>query len=301
VTASERGAVKDAAESSAQDFYRSVLCALTDSGPPFLVGGGYALRPYTGLARASRDFDVFLRRKDVRRALRSAAGLGYATELTFPHWLAKIRKGDHYVDLIFNSGNGLTPVDDDWFHHATRARVFDVDVRLCPMEEMIVSKAFIMERERFDGADILHLLYAGAERLQWPRLLARFGEHWEVLLTHLVLFGFVYPDHRARIPADVMDALLSRLEWERRRPASDTGLCRGTLLSRAQYLVDVEEWGLRDARLDPDVEMTAGEVELWTRAVPPEVRPAAEGPERVIEKVPDGGSEPPSGKDRLSK
>jgi hypothetical protein len=289
------------ATSSPQDFYAVVLRALAESQTPFLVGGGYALRHYTGLVRATRDLDVFLRRRHVRQALRSVSGLGYKAELTFPHWLAKIRSGENYVDLIFNSGNGFTPVDDEWFRHATSARVFDVDVQLCPVEEMIVSKAFIMERERFDGADILHLLRGSAERLRWPRLLERFGAHWEVLLTHLILFGFAYPDDRSRIPAEVMDALLARLSWERRRPASRSGLCRGTLLSRAQYLVDIEEWGLRDARLDPDVEMTALDVELWTNAVPPEVRPGVEERQEADEKVPAGGGDPPAGKGRLSK
>jgi hypothetical protein len=44
-------------------------------------------------------------------------------------------------------------VDDLWFAHATPGDVLGIPVRLCPPEEMIWSKAFIMERERYDGAD----------------------------------------------------------------------------------------------------------------------------------------------------
>ena len=44
-------------------------------------------------------------------------------------------------------------------------------------------------------------------------------------------------------------------------------MCRGTLLSRAQYLVDVESWGYRDARLDPRVAMTEEDIAHWTRAI----------------------------------
>ncbi len=58
---------------------------------------------------------------------------------------------------------------------------------------MIWSKAFIMERERYDGADIAHLILACGRDLDWRRLLGRFGRRWRVLLSHLVLFGFVYP------------------------------------------------------------------------------------------------------------
>ena len=65
-------------------------------------------------------------------------------------------------------------------------RVLDVPVRLIPAEEMIWSKAFVMERERYDGADVAHILRACAETLDWPRLLQRFDGHWRVLLQHLV-------------------------------------------------------------------------------------------------------------------
>ena len=44
-------------------------------------------------------------------------------------------------------------------------------VKLAPAEEMIWSKAFIMERERYDGADVAHLLHACARRMDWQRLL----------------------------------------------------------------------------------------------------------------------------------
>ena len=52
----------------------------------------------------------------------------------------------------------------------------------------------------FGGADVLHLLNACAETLDWSRLTRRFGRHWRVLFAHLTLFGFVYPSERCRIP-----------------------------------------------------------------------------------------------------
>ena len=124
-----------------------------------------------------------------------------------------------------------------------------------PVEEMIWSKAFLMERERFDGADVLHLIRARQKEINWPRLLSRFGEHWRVLLSHLVLFPYVYPNEPA--PQDVIDELLDRAKNE---PKADEGirLCRGPLLSRAQYLVDVERWNYVDAREVPLGTMTPG-------------------------------------------
>ena len=94
--------------------------------------------------------------------------------------------------------------------------MLDVPVRLVPAEEMIWQKAFVMERERFDGADIAHLLRARAGFLDWKRLLRRFeGPHGRVLLVHLILFGFIYPDEKASIPDAVVRELLGRLDLAR--------------------------------------------------------------------------------------
>jgi hypothetical protein len=111
-----------------------------------------------------------------------------------------------------------------------------------------------------------HILRACAAGLDWPRLLARFGDHWRVLLQHLVGFGFVYPCERARVPAAVMRELMGRLDRELTRPAPER-VCRGTLISRAQYLVDVEHWGYGDPRLAPAGNLTSEERERWTAGI----------------------------------
>jgi len=191
----------------------------------------------------------------------------------FPHWLGKVFQGEHYVDLIFSSGNGVARVDDGWFEHSVEDEVLGVRVRLIPAEEMIWSKATIMERERFDGADIAHLLRCRADDLDWRRLLDRFGdEHARVLLAHLVLFGYIYEDDSDRIPPAVLDRLLGRVHVGAPARKPGTPLCRGTILSRSQYLVDVEEWGYRDARLIPKGAMSEEEIARWTVAAREEER-----------------------------
>src|SRR5262245_10069822 len=187
-------------DATARDFYRRAITTLQEGGIPFLVGGAYALGRYTGIDRHTKDLDLFLTRGDVPRAMAALGRSGLQTDLTFPHWLGKAFEGDNFVDLIFSSGNNVAEVDAGWFDHALDDEVLGLAVRLCPPEEMIWSKGFIMERERYDGADIAHLLLARGPDLDWPRLLRRFGEHWRVLLSHLVLFGFIYPTEGDRIP-----------------------------------------------------------------------------------------------------
>jgi hypothetical protein len=251
-----------------REFYRRVLTLMEGWEIPFLIGGAYAFQVYTGIERHTKDFDLFVRPVDVDQVLGRFDVAGYRTELTHPHWLGKVYHGDARVDLIFCSGNGLSKVDDGWFEHAVAGKVFDRPVRLCPVEETIWVKAYIMERERFDGADVAHLLRARGEGLDWPRLLRRFGPDWRVLLSHLVLFGFIYPGERAKIPDTVMRDLLQRLQNEGiEAPAGDERVCRGTLLSRSQYLDDLEHWGYKDARLSPRGPMSAEEITHWTEAI----------------------------------
>jgi hypothetical protein len=251
------------------DFYRRTMRKLEEAGVPFLVGGAYAYARYTGVVRHTKDFDLFIHRRDFDRALDTLARAGYEVDRKFPHWLGKAYQGDAFVDFIFSSGNGVAEVDDVWFEKAVDEEVLGVPAKLCPAEEIIWSKSFIMERERFDGADVSHLLRARAEDLNWDRLLERFGEHWRVLLTHLLLFGYIYPGEAHRIPARVMERLLGRARGEVEDPSllrAAGGICRGTILSRSQYLMDIEQWGLRDGREQPIGKMSAEDIATWTAA-----------------------------------
>jgi hypothetical protein len=248
-------------------FYRRAIDILEQAGLPFLIGGAYALQYYTGITRHTKDFDIFIERRDFERVLRAFAGAGYRSQATFPHWLGKVFSDGAFVDIIFGSGNGVAKVDPGWFEHAEEGEILGRQIKVCPVEETIWSKSFVMERERYDGADIAHLLRVRASRLDWDRLLRRFGPYWRLLLCQLVLFGFIYPGAKSVIPNTVMDEVTRRLHNEQREPAPDGAFCRGTLLSREQFLIDIGPWQYRDARLAPEGPMTAAEIAHWTAAI----------------------------------
>jgi hypothetical protein len=128
---------------------------------------------------------------------------------------------------------------------------------------MIWQKSFIMERERYDGADVAHLILAQGDRLDWQRVLNLFGRHWRVFLSHLILFDYIYPAEKAKVPAFVRHKLLDLLSQEVCQPASASRVCRGSFLSRAQFQVDIENWGYEDARL---AHMSEEEVAQWSNA-----------------------------------
>jgi hypothetical protein len=249
----------------AREFYGSTLRALAEGGVPLVVGGAFALKFYAGINRDTKDLDLFVRERDVSPAREVLESAGFRTELTFPHWLGKAWSEEHFVDMIFSSANGLCPVDDAWFEHAVKCTLFGVPVLLCPIEEVIWTKGFVMERERFDGADICHLVESRGEAIDWRRLVDRFDGHWRVLLGHLAFFDFVYPGSRHKVPSWVMGELSARLASEH---ATETpGLCRGTLVSREQYLVDLRERAYADARVPPFGRVAPEQIAHWTDAI----------------------------------
>lgn len=231
-----------------REFYRQILRMLIRSDTSFLVGGAFAFGCYTGIVRDTKDIDVFVLPQDTEKVLDPLGRAGYQTEFTDRLWIAKAFHEDWVVDVIFSSGNGLNPVDRDWFAYACRGNLLDVKAWLVPPEEMIWSKAFVMTRDRYDGADVAHLLVRFAESLDWSRIISRFSEHWRILYHHLLLFGYIYPSDRARIPAWVMKELAQRLEVEVSEPPPPERICRGTFLSMVDYAIDVEQRGYKDPR-----------------------------------------------------
>jgi len=256
-------------DEQSRSFYQAALGELDKHRLPYLVGGAYAFARYTGIERHTKDFDIFIRRSDWERAARILESAGYETELTFPHWIGKAfsHSGEDFIDLIFSAGNGVAHVDELWFENSVAERVLDMDVRLIPPEEMIWSKGLIMERERYDGADVAHVILAMGPKLDWHRVLQRYDRYWRVLYSHLILFGFIYPSHRSNVPAWILEELEHRLANERRQPDSNEKICYGTIISRQQYLVDVQQWGYKDARLRPLGSMTRDEIAHWTAGI----------------------------------
>lgn len=229
-------------------FFRLALRSLVEARVPFLVEGAFALNRYTGVSRKTKDLDVFVRPDHAAAAWRALEAAGCSIEPYVLHWLCKAWSGEDFVDIIMGLGNGVGHVDDEWFRHATPGAVLGVPVLLAPPEEMIYAKSFVMERERFDGADVAHLIHDAGSTLDWARLLGRYGEHWRVLYGHLVFFGFVYPGRRQLVPDWLLEELAERLLVENRRPSARPNLCRGTLISNQQYAQDIEARGYEDAR-----------------------------------------------------
>jgi hypothetical protein len=223
------------------ELFRDVLRALERSRIPYVVSGAFALRQHTGICRATKDLDLFLTSKTIESAMRCLESAGMECEIVDPVWLGKARRDNFFVDLITGMSNGVIFVEDSWIERSCPAVIYGVKSRVLAPEEFVASKLFVARRERFDGADIAHILYGTQGNFDWGRELELVGEHWEVLLWALVLFRYVYPAQSHYVPAKIWHELLLRFQravWEPNLQAE----FRGSLIDENMFAIDVNEW-----------------------------------------------------------
>jgi hypothetical protein len=114
-------------------------------------------------------------------------------------------------------------------------------------EDLIASKLFVTRRERFDGADIAHIIYRTRGRIEWERIFQLAGEHWEMVLWALVLFRYVYPAHSGFVPAPLWQDLLSRYMHLVQHPDPQAPF-RGSLIDENMFSIDLKDWGLENVQ-----------------------------------------------------
>lgn len=227
--------------------FRRAIDRLKAERVPFVVAGAFALNHYTGIWRNTKDLDLFCEPGVARRALDVLAAAGFETAVEEEHWLGKAFFSEVMVDLIWGGGNWATQVDPHWFDRAREGKLFGRKVLVAPAEDIILSKAYVAGRERYDGTDIAHLIHAQGHTFDWPDLVARFGDHWALLLQYLVLYRFVYPGDRDVVPASLIHELAGRIGTD--AELGDGLAFRGPLVDRYAYLHDLRFGGRADPRV----------------------------------------------------
>jgi hypothetical protein len=225
--------------------FREVLLLLNEKQVPYAVSGAFALHAHTGIWRDTKDLDLFLTAEAAARARQSLQDDGFAIEVTDPVWLSKARRDDFFVDLITGMSNGIITVDDSWIQGSARLKVAGVQTRVLAAEELIASKMFVLFRERYDGADIAHIIHGTRGRLDWDRLLHLAGDHWELLFYSMLLFKYAYPSKTDFIPREIWRMMLDRTREAIEHPDPKAEF-RGSLLDERMFAIDVQEWGMKD-------------------------------------------------------
>lgn len=223
-----------------------VLKHLNQARIPYVVSGAFALQQHTGIWRNTKDLDLFLTPDAAAEALRHLQEQGFETEVRDPVWLAKAHRDGYFVDLITGMSNAIITVDNSWIERGSDCVVLGVPTRVLAAEELLASKLFVNFRERFDGADVVHVIYGTQGKLDWARLRQLVGEHWELLLWELILFRYVYPAKQHYVPREVWTDLLSRLNRELDSPSTTTTAFRGSLIDEKMFSIDIKEWGMEN-------------------------------------------------------
>ncbi len=231
-----------------ETLFQQVLTLLEQCHIRYAVAGAFALQKHTGICRDTKDLDVFLTADEVVAALACLQKRGFETEVRDPIWLYKAHRDEFFVDLITGMSNATIVVEDSWIARAKPAVVHGIQTRVLAPEELLVSKLFVIRRERFDGADIAHVIYGTHGNLDWQRIFQLVGEHWEILFWALVLFRYSYPAQTQYVPAKIWDDLITRFHDAVSRP-DPAAKFRGSLVDDKMFAIDVNEWGLHDLLL----------------------------------------------------
>jgi hypothetical protein len=210
-----------------------------------VVGGAFAVHTHTGIWRTTKDLDLLITASDLPEALERLKSKHFDTDVVDPVWLAKARRGEYFVDLITGIGNASLGVDAAWIDRGVPETVLGLPCRVLGVEELIVTKIFVAYRERFDGADVVHLIRACGKKLDWALLLKLTGAHWELLFWSLVVFAYVYPAHTDDVPRNIWDDLNGRFAHHINSPNRHAPF-RGTLIDPRMFAIDVDEWGERN-------------------------------------------------------
>ena len=86
-------------------------------------------------------------------------------------------------------------INEEWMAGGRGSEFAEVPVLLISLEDLIASKVYVASRDRFDGADIVHLIRGTEGDIDWSRVLALLGEDYPLLFWHFIFFDYVYPGH----------------------------------------------------------------------------------------------------------
>ena len=228
--------------------YKAALAALNADQIHYAVGAAFARYAYTSIWRYTKDLDIFIMPENLKASLEALNRAGFETRIKEEHWLAKAWMEEFFIDLIFGTGHGQIPVDEETFRGSKKTRILGITTTLVPVEEMIASSMYIAGRNRFDGPEIVHLIHSYKGKLDWARILHRLENNRELLLWYLLLFDFVYPGHPSYLPKKIMEDLFADVQKRWRRRSHDPAAFRGTLLDPLSYNVDIADWGYEDQR-----------------------------------------------------
>ena len=193
------------------EVYRGVMQEARGLGVSFAFGGAFATAVYTGELRNTKDFDFYVlpsERETMIEATRRAGLADHFERLQYDRfWIYRASDGDVLVDVIWAMANQRAEVDASWLSQGPLVEICGERVRAIPIEELIWSKLYVLQRERTDWGDVLNLIAAQAASIDWDHLLNRLADDIPLLAAVLVVFAWLTPSRAQAIPVTVWQQL----------------------------------------------------------------------------------------------
>ena len=190
--------------------YESVIDAAAQADIPFALGGTFGVSTYTGVARNTKDLDLYILPPDRHRAIEAVTWLGfrdYFDEAPYDRkWIYRATRDGSIVDIIWSMANQRAEVDSRWMCGPS-VQLRGRTVKVLPAEAILWDKLYIMQRERCDWPDVLNLLYSAGQNLNWEEVLQRLGDDLPLLTGALAVFRWLSPGVAAGFPGWLWSAV----------------------------------------------------------------------------------------------
>ncbi len=187
--------------------YRDAIRTAYKTGARFLVGGAFGLARYTGRTRNTKDLDFFVLPSDKDKIVDALTKRGfddYYPTLAYDRgWIFRAIRDGVIVDTIWQTPNRRSEVDAEWFKRSRCAVVRGQKLEFIPAEELIAIKLYVLQRDRCDWPDLINLLYATCDELDWSHLRSRLGTEEPLLAGLLQVFNWVAPAQALKIPQEI--------------------------------------------------------------------------------------------------
>ena len=191
--------------------YGEVIQRARARGIRFAFGGAFATAAYTGELRNTKDFDFYLLpsdREPMKQAMEESGLADHFERLPYDRsWIYRGSRDDVVVDAIWAMANHRAEVDESWLTGGLEISIWGERLQAIPVEELIWSKLYVLQRERCDWGDVLNLIDARADALDWDHLLDRLSTDAPLLAGALDVFSWLAPDRVHAIPEPIRTRL----------------------------------------------------------------------------------------------
>lgn len=189
--------------------YLEAIHITRKTGAPFLLGGAFGLAAYTGRCRNTKDLDFFVLPSDKNKIIDALTKKGfedYHSTLKYDRgWIYRATRDDVLVDVIWQTPNRRSEVDDLWFQKARPLTLRGEKLNVLPPEELLAIKLYVMQRDRCDWPDLINLLYTTCADLDWEHVLYRMNGETPLLAGLLNVFNWVAPARALGLPSWVRE------------------------------------------------------------------------------------------------